>query len=357
MNIFIDINHPSHFHFFRKFILEIREKEHNMIITSAEKDCLHELFNAYNIPFINKGKRSGNLFGKAFKLLRETWMIYKIARKNKIDLFLSFASPYAAVAGKLAGKPVISIDDTENDVLLHLFFPTFSDFIITPECYEKDFGRKHYRFQGYKESVYLREFLEQGLTNDKPHDIKKTPVVLIRFVQHFATHELSEKGYTKQEQILIVSEISSYAKVYISSEEKLPEELEDYKLNIPPENMHEFLKSIDLFFGESTTMAAESAVLGIPVILVEDKGRGYINDLQSRFGNIHTFKRKNYKGAIKKAIESLENIPSSRPDKKEIYSAILKKSTDITPFLINIVENFPSSLNELKKDPTRIIQK
>lgn len=357
MNILLDINHPSHFHFFRKFILEIREKGYNVIITAAEKDCLHELFKAWNIPFINKGKRSGNLFGKALKLLRETWMIYRIARKNNIDLFLSFASPYAAIAGKLAGKPVITFDDTENDFLLHLFFPTFSEFIITPECYEKDFGRKHYRFRGYKESTYLREFLDKEMDNDKQADTKKSPVVLIRFVRHSATHELGEKGYTIQEKVTIVSEISPFAEVYISSEEKLPGELKDYQINIPPEKMHQFLKTIDLYFGESTTMAAESAVLGIPSILTEDKGRGYIRDLQSRFGIIQTFKRKNYKAAIKEAIDYLQNFPSSRPDKKEIYSAILKESIDITPFLVNIVENFPSSLHELKKDIPRRIQK
>ena len=58
----------------------------------------------------------------------------------------------------------------------------------------------------------------------------------------------------------IVKKISKYAKVFISSEGELPDELIKYKIHIKPEYMHHALSQASLFYGESATMAAESAV-------------------------------------------------------------------------------------------------
>ncbi len=348
MRIFLDINHPSHFHFFRNFILSAREKGHEFRITSAEKDCMPALFDAYNISFINKGKRAPSIIGKTFKFFREVWFLYKTARKFKPDLFISFASPYASLVGFLLNKPVITFDDTEDDPILHRIYPRFSDWIITPECYEKDFGSKHLRFKGYKETGYMKNISDKGM-GEQLESIDK-PIVLFRFVKHSATHEYKQKGLSTDDKVRFIEKIRPYARIFISSEQPLPKELKRYEIEYAPEKMHSFLKHITLFFGESATMAAESAVMGVQSVLIEDKGRGYTRDIEKKYGLIKHFPENQVDKALKFALDYLKEYPEKAVN-QSVHEEIISKSTDVTAFLDWLTDEYPDSLKELSKNP------
>ena len=64
---------------------------------------------------------------------------------------------------------------------------------------------------------------------------KNTRFVIIRFVSWRATHDYGHSGISKDNKLRAVEEFSKYARVFISSEENLPQELKKYELNIPPE--------------------------------------------------------------------------------------------------------------------------
>ena len=75
-----------------------------------------------------------------------------------------------------------------------------------------------------------------------------------------------------------MNELLKFGKVIISSEIKLPKEIELYKVNIKPSEMHNLMYYANLVYGESATMAAEAAYLGTPSIYIDNVGRGYTDE-------------------------------------------------------------------------------
>ena len=354
--VLLDLNHPTDFHFFREFIIESRQKGMSMYITVKQRQYLPELLKFHDVPYILKGKRAYTFWGKLIGLLREIYQLYLLARAIKPEVFISFASPYAAITGRLLRIPVIGFDDTECNPLLHQITPRFSDLIITPRCFQKSFGRKHIRFEGYKESVYLKEiFLEKNLyANEIPEPDQKEPFILVRFVSYHATHELGKKGLSPEEKEEIVHRLKQYHRVYISSEGPLPEKLKIFELKAPPAHIHHLLKNAVLYFGESTTMAAEAALLGTSAILVEDEGRGFTDDIEKRTGLLRRFSMKEWNQAVKHAEASLEKQGKGTLQEAASLAEIFSETTDIKELLNWIVQNPWEHIKQLKHTPDKI---
>jgi uncharacterized protein len=97
--------------------------------------------------------------------------------------------------------------------------------------------------------------------------------VIVRFVSRSAVHDIGSKGLALAMKRQVVEAFSKYARVFISSEQALPEDLRGYQLPCSPEKIHDALYYADLLYGESATMASEAACVGTPAIFVDDKGR------------------------------------------------------------------------------------
>jgi predicted glycosyltransferase len=113
-------------------------------------------------------------------------------------------------------------------------------------------------------------------------------------------------------KIKAVEEISKYAKVFISSEEELPQKLKKYKLNLPSEKINDLLYFASLTFGDSSTIASESAVLGTPAIFIDNVGRGYTEEEEKKYGLVYNFSESkvDQKLSIKKAVKLLTDVKS-----------------------------------------------
>ena len=83
-------------------------------------------------------------------------------RKFRPDVFLGFGSIKNAHVSRLLSKPAIAFDDTEPSPVEHMLYVPFTDAILTPSCFRKDFGRKHIRYDGYIELAYLHPGLLQA---------------------------------------------------------------------------------------------------------------------------------------------------------------------------------------------------
>jgi predicted glycosyltransferase len=231
MKILIDIGHPAHVHYFKNIITQLQQNGHYVFVIAREKEVAFRLLTAYNIPFTSRGKGKNSLFGKFFYLFKGAYAVYKQAKKNKIDLFLSFASPYNALASILYKKPVITLDDTEHNVFNHKIYTKFSSSILTPKYFKKDFGSKHIRFNATMESAYLHSeyFTPENLTLPIPQTQKaKKQNVLLRFVSWQASHDVNQKGFTNSDIKLLIDELSQVANVHISSEKNLPQAFNQY---------------------------------------------------------------------------------------------------------------------------------
>jgi len=138
----------------------------------------------------------------------------------------------------------------------------------------------------YPDKVILNEF---GFSKEQKY-------IIIRFVSWNASHDIGQKGLGTEFRTKLIYEMSKYAKVLISSESELPENLKPYQIKISPEKMHDVLFFADLYIGEGGTMASESALLGIPTIyvntlplmgyLVEEKKHGLLYHFKDSTGVI-----------------------------------------------------------------------
>ena len=257
MRILVEIGHPAHVHHFRNMILILKSRGCSVKICTTDKDLTLPLLNTlgfdYDILGVNK---SGNLINKLSLLIKAEYRMLRIARKFKPDLFISRGSPVSAHISRILGKPHIVFNDTECAILTDIVTLPFTDIICTPSCFKKDYGRKHIRFEGYKELAYLH-----------PNYFKSDPSVLgglgltgsdkfiiLRFVAWQAAHDIGQHGFSMEAKRGLIKEMEKYARVFITSESPLPAEFEQYRITIPLEKIQYY----QLVYQSNTTIAKNS---------------------------------------------------------------------------------------------------
>lgn len=342
MKIFIDIGHPAQVHYFRNFIKIMKEKGHEFFITARDKEVTHQLLNYYNIEFHSRGKGRNGYLGKSFYILEADYKLFKYAKIFKPDLFLSFGSPYAAHASKFFNRPHIAFDDTDHAKFEHMMYVPFTDEIHTPEYYCKDFGKKHFRFNGIMEISYLhpKYFLRQ-ISDEK----LRSKLVIIRLISWEASHDFGHFRESLTNFVNFLNEISKKFDIIISSEKDVPSELKKYYQKIRPETLHNLLNKASIYIGEGSTIANECAILGTPNIL--------INPISKNIG-VHQFLHSkglqefydNFNIALPRIYNLLENIDDEKNKIKERATSFLNETIDVTEYLINTIERV---FNNLRK--------
>jgi predicted glycosyltransferase len=343
MKILIDINHPAHVHYFRNFYKIMLAKGHHIQVVARNKEIEHNLLNLYQIPYLSRGKGKDGKLGKFAYMIYANFKLFRISLKFKPDLFLNFLHPYPSQVAKLLGKPSLVFSDTEHAKLHHRLTVPFATKIFTPQCYRIDLGEKHVRFQGYMELAYLhpryfspnKEILSiLGVRENEKY-------VIVRFVSWEAAHDFGHSGMSLDNKRKAILEMSKYAKVFISAERQLPEDLESYRIKIPFDKIHDAIYYSALLFGESATMASEAAVLGTPSIFMDNDGRGYTDEEEAKYGLVFNFTEdeKNQCAAIEKAVYILKN-ENSYSEFKNKRNKLLLDCLDTTEFIVEKVEAY-----------------
>jgi len=353
LKILIDINHPAHVHYFKNLIKLMIGEGHSFLIISRNKECEHELLENQKIPFISRGEGAQLLISKILYYFKAAKIIYKAGRRFNPDYLVSCSTPYPAFVAYLLNKPHISITDTESAYFHHLLSNIFSDYILTPICFKKELGRKHLKFTSYMELAYLSpNYFKPDKSIIKLLGMEyNEKFVVIRHVSRNAVHDQGHNGITLENKVKSVNEFSKYARVFISSEMELPDELKEYEIDIPPERMHDVLAFATLFYGESATMASECACLGTPAIYLDNDGRGYTDEEEDIYGLVFNYSEseKDQLLSIKKGIELLKNENIKKNWQKKTETMISDK-IDVTAFFVWFFENYPSSGKILKEN-------
>ena len=347
MKIFLDIGHPAHVHYFKNLIKSLQVKKNTFLITAREKDVTHLLLDNYKIPYISRGKGRNGLIGKFFYLFKANYQLYKLSKKFKPDIFISFASPYAGHVAFFLRKPHISFTDTEHAKLGIISFLPFTTILLTPKVFKIDLGEKHLKFNGYMEQCYLQEKYFSP-SNKVLKQLRLKPeekYVIIRLVSWNASHDIGHSGISRAVLKKLINEIKKYSKIFISSESELPHELEKYKLQINPTEIHNILYFSSLFIGEGATMASECAILGTPSIYVNSLTAGTLQ-AQKRDGLLNIFQSN--KKMIDKAIDILKNNDSKNEQRKRC-NEILKNKIDVNLFIEQFVLDYSKNSNPEKE--------
>lgn len=349
MKIFIDIGHPAHVHYFRNFIKLMLEKGHEFCVSARDKEVTFNLLKSYDISYISRGKGGKGIFGKLFYLIKGDTIIWSAARKFKPDIFLSFASPYAAHSAFLLNKPHIALDDTEAAIFGQFFYLPFTHTKLNPVSFKKTFKKNQIRFDSFMEisSLHPRYFKPDETILEELKIARSQPFILLRFVSWDANHDFGQKGFSYKEKKMLINTLSEKFKIFISSEGELPEEFKNLAINISPEKIHHVMAFASLFIGEGATMASECAMLGTPAIYVNSLTSGTLEE-QEKYGLLFGFR--NPIGVLDKAIELL-SITNLKEEFQNLRQKLLADKIDITAFMVWFIENYPGSVEVMKTNP------
>lgn len=352
MKILFDIGHPAHVHYFKNLIYILQNNGNEIRVIARDRYPIFNLLDYYKIKYIGRERGADSVIGKLLYMLKADFFILRIAKQFKPDLLVCFGAVYLSHVAKLLSIPNVFFDDTEHAKLNHKLYAPFSTTILTPKSFQKDFGRKHIRFNGNMELCYLHPnyFTPDPSVLDLLGVKKNENYIIMRFVSWRASHDSGQSGLSLEMKRKCVKELSKFARVFISSEGELPRDLKPYQIKIPPEKMHDALCYAALYFGEGGTTATEAAILGTPNILINPlaKNIGIRHELKNKY-NIH-FYFDNVDEGINKSLEIFNN-PGIKSIWKKRADKMLFDKIDITAFMVWFIESFPRSLVIMKKNP------
>ena len=311
-------------------------KKHSVFITARNKKIIVSLLDLYGFSYKKRPYGSDNLIGKLLKMIQTDLELYNYAKKVRPDIFLSFGSMYAAHAAFLFGRPHIAFDDTEHSVYQFLLYAPFTKSIYTPSSFRKNLGKKQKRFNGFMELCYLHpryfkpnlEVLDDlGVTYGQKY-------IILRFVAWNASHDKGNFGISHQNKLKLVQILSNKFKVFITSEDQLPDDLRKFQIKISPDRIHDAMSFASLYIGESVTMGTESALVGTPAIIVSSLPEMGVPREIEAYGISHWYRE--WTDDILDTSEKLLNYPKEHFD--QIKDEIFNEKLDVTQMMAEMLE-------------------
>lgn len=339
MRVLFDVTHPAMVHLFKHAIAELRSLGHDVHVTSREKDLTTRLLDEYNIdhvPLSSNGSTKWSLVSEW--TVRELRMI-RTVRDVDPTVVVCQNSPAAVHAAWLTGATSIVFDDSEAEQAAARLTHPFADVICTPANFDRDLGDSQRRYDGYHELAYLHP---DRFTPDRDALTSYGVMVdesffVLRFVAWGAHHDVGQKGFTRRTKRDLVERLSDHGDVYVTSERPLPNAFEQYRLPIPPENVHDLLYFADLYVGDSQTMATEASVLGTPAIrynsFVRDDMSNFV-ELELEYSLLHSTADED---AVLAAALDLATDPDAGPRWRERRGRLLAEKTDVTEFMVETI--------------------
>lgn len=337
MKILIDICHPAHFHFFRNPIKILRERGHEVLITSRDKDLTLSLIEGEGWPHTLLCPTADNSSGLLVELIRRNIALYRFVTRFQPDVMAAIGGIFVSQIGLIAKTPSIVFYDTENAKLQNLLTYPFASVVSVPDCYEGWVPKHTVRYSGYHELSYLnpdnfrpniRLARENGLAEEGN-------TFLLRIVAWKANHDIGEVGWSPSLLRGVVAKLAGLGRVIISSETNLPTDLEPFRYQGKPSEIHHLMAFSRLFVGESATMASEAVVLGVPAVYAAKTGRGYCNQQEQVFGMLKNVTRLT-SNDIFQAIDEMLAIPEIEIGRR--WSGMLESMVAVPEHVVSLIE-------------------
>jgi predicted glycosyltransferase len=346
------INTPAHVHLYKNVIKSLELSGHQAIILARNYGDTVNLLDEMGFEYFVYANVPDSKYGKILALPFNVLTAYNFLRKKKPDLLVGMGV-YSAYTSQLLHKKCIIFNDSEPTPFQFMLFKPFVDVILTPSSFTVDLGPKHIKFNSFKEIAYLHKnyFTPDSKIYDFLGISQDEDYVLLRFNAFDAVHDFGINGFSIEQKRLLVKELSKYARVFISSELKLPDDFNKYLLKIPKSRIHDILYYAKLVIADTQTITTESAVLGTPVIrfnsFVGKKDMGNFIELENKYNLIFSFN--DPEKAITKAVELIQE-PDLKSKWKERRDHLLVDKVDATKFLASFIGNYPDSLYKTRNE-------
>lgn len=341
VKVLIEIVHPADVLFFKRPIDALRESGNQVLCLSRKKDIACELLDEFSIPHTMISEAGRGLVGLGAELFKRDWALLHAARTFGPDVMAGFGGVAIAHVGAILGIPSLSFYDSENAVLQTRLTWPFITKVFVPEAYRgivpKD---KTERVPGTKELSYFNP-THFSLDRERAQAAGWAPDRMnffLRFVEWRANHDIGKAGLSSVIQRKVASMLADHGKLHISAEGALPSDLEGYRCRGRLTDIHHLIGHCRMLVGESATMAAEAAILGIPSIYAGRDFPGYIHEL-SEAGLVRKVMPKEHE-QLPLAIEELLEQPvhlflerrnaylEAKPDWSEVVLQAIRESGD-----------------------------
>ena len=339
------ISHPAHYHMFKFSIQQLRENGHDVIVVIRPKDVLEQLCINDGIDYIrikSRPKKYG-IVGLALALINKDFELLRIVKKVRPNLLLGSDGSLARVGFVLNIPSFEFSEDDAKAIKLYAFTSyTFFTQIISPKVVDAWLWRKKkIAYDGYQKLAYLHPNQFTPNYDIKSKYVKEDTYFILRFSALNAYHDIGIKGFDSNLILEIISVLSGFGRVYISSENELSENLMPYALKINPLDIHHVLAFSSMLVGDSQSMSVESSLLGVPSIRYSSfVGKlSVLEELEHVYGLTFGF----LPGEDRKMIEKINELMLIKDIKKVFNDRKLKmlaQKIDVTEFYVSYIENY-----------------
>ena len=335
MNILFDIGHPAHFHLLKNLIIYLKNNQHNIIVTTRNKDVTNKLLTHSGIQFNCISSPKTNIVGMIFELIQRDVSIFKLHWKYNFNLSIGSTMSIAHLSA-LFNVPSYNLGEDDDDVVPFytlITFP-FTKKIVSPEVVRyKKWRNKRVLYPSYQELAYLHP--NNFIPNEKilnKYNLEKGRYVIARFSALKAYHDIGKKGINDNLWKRIKSMCHGY-KIIITRENERSH-------HIDPWDMHDIIAFAKMIISDSQTMTIEGAVLGVPSIRINSfVGRcSVIQELEDKYQLAYGYLPYQEDLALT-TISDIKNNTDSEDIWRERRNKMLAEKVDFNQWLIDFFEN------------------
>lgn len=351
MRILIQMSHPAHFHLFKNIYHILQMHGHEVHVVIKKKDILEDLLKAAGMAYTNIQPVSHrkNKLGIAYDTLIRVVRMYRYVRIHNIDLLIGCSAEVAQV-GWLACRHRINMGEDDANIipqLIRLSKPFVEKYYAPVSCNTGILEYKTIHYAGYHKLAYLHPdyFTPQKDIAAKYVDLTKS-YFLLRFAELKAYHDINRNTHGISPEIAqrLIEKLLPHGNVYISSERPLEPQLEQYRLNINPLDIHHVMAFATLFVGDSQSMAVEAAMLGIPSVRFNNfAGRiGVLEELEHTYGLTFGINDSHPEEMYNKVdtLINTDNLTGLFQSKRE---RMLKDKIDVSKYMVSQIEQMATS--------------
>lgn len=357
MKVLFHLGHPAHFHLLKNVITALKQRENQVYILIKKKDILQNLLEESSLQYTNilpEGRKDDKI-SIAIGQLIQNIKLFSFCVKETPDILVGTSVSISHI-GKLLKIPSLNLNEDDADVVplyAKLSYP-WATHILSPKiCRMGKWVSKTIFYDSYHELAYLHpsNFIPDKEIAQLYVPLKK-PFYILRFAKLGAHHDSGISGISNKVALQIIEILKPFGEIYITSEKKLVQELDKYRINVRIRDMHHVMAYAKIYIGDSQTMAAEAGVLGIPFIRFNDfVGRiSYLDELENKYQlgfGIKTSEKEKLFNTIKQLLNmaDLKKIFQKRRHK------MLSEKIDYAAFLTWFISDYPSSVDTIKGNP------
>ena len=175
---------------------------------------------------------------------------------------------------------------------------------------------------------------------------------IMRFVAFKGHHDIGQSGLSLEQKRKLIDLLKPYGRVIITSERQIEPEFEEYRLPVPPEEIHSLMSYASMFLGDSQTMTSEAAILGVPALKCNTfAGRLSVpNELENKYGLCYSYQPTDFDRFYEhvKTLLETKNLKEVWQEKRRKF---LSDKIDVTAFFTWFIENYPKSKEIMKENP------